>query len=84
MEIGKEVIENLSTSECSFLRGYNQLSHKQKLEFEFRVTQMLNYTSQSTFRKRLVGDWPKSHRDIAMKAVENLFKEYGITDVWGL
>ena len=47
--------------------------------------EMLNYSSVSTFRKRLMGQWPVIHRDVAMKAVERLFNEkYNIYNVWGL
>lgn len=47
---------------------------------------MLNYTSALTFRKRLLGIWPEIHRDVAMRAIEVLFSEYGVPaeEVWGL
>lgn len=84
MKIMEKSQQKISTSQCSFLRGYRQLSDRQKLAFEVKVMEMLNYTSTSTFRKRLIGEWPVIHRDVAMKAVEKLFHWYGIRDVWGL
>lgn len=84
MQIGKNVTDNLSTSKCSFLRGYNQLTYNQQIEFEVRMIKMFGYTSSLTFRKRLLGKWQHLHRELAMQAVENLFLEYGITDVWGI
>ena len=62
------------------------MSDIQKIEFEVRAIEMLNYTSALTFRKRLLGIWPEIHRDVAMRAIEVLFSEYGVPaeEVWGL
>ena len=86
MHIKEKTTENLSTPERSFLRAYNKLSDAEKLEFEVHAVKMLNYTSHLTFRKRLLGIWPSIHRDIAMKAVEELFAQFGIPkdEVWGM
>ena len=86
MKIRLKSAEKLSTPERSFLRAYNKLADAQKLEFEIRAIEMLNYTSTLTFRKRVLGIWPEIHRDVAMKAIEDLFAEYGIPkeDVWGV
>jgi len=86
MQIRLKSTEKLSTPEHSFLRAYNKLADAQKLEFEIRAIEMLNYTSTLTFRKRVLGIWPEIHRDVAMKAIEDLFAEYGVPkeEVWGL
>lgn len=86
MQIKQQSLRNLSTPERSFLRAYNKLSDIQKIEFEVRAIEMLNYTSALTFRKRLLGIWPEIHRDVAMRAIEGLFSEYGVSaeEVWGL
>lgn len=84
MYISKKTTDKILTKECSFIRGYKQLTVEQQTEFEIRAMELLDYGSLLTFRKRLLGNWQKMHRKVAMQAIEDLFKDYGITDVWGV
>lgn len=65
----------------SFQKGFGQVMQKDAYEVRTRIMQALNITTHQGFRFRLKGVYePKASE---AKAIEDIFHEYGITDIWG-
>ena len=69
------------TNKYSFLKGYGQVMNKDVDEVRRRIMEALNISSTQGFRYRLIGRYePKASEK---EAIEAIFNEYGITDIWG-
>lgn len=66
----------------TFLKGWNQVSIKDAVEVRTRIMNELNLKWRVSWNNRLYGVVePKiSEHD----AIEKIFADYGITDVWGV
>ena len=68
-------------SDASFRRGFVQLRKKDIPAFKERLAEQLGFKNRNTFYDRLSGKVEPKMSEI--KLIENLFAEYGITEVWG-
>lgn len=65
----------------SFKKGWNQLPQTKTNEVRKKIMQALGLQTRTSFYPRLNGDIePKLGEALA---IEDIFNEYGITDIWG-
>lgn len=65
----------------AFKKGWNQLKQVDVEQVKTRIMAALNLTSTPPFYQRLNGKVEPKVTEA--EAIENIFAEYGITEVWG-
>ena len=65
----------------SFMRGYRQLKVDQVKDFKMQIMEALNIKTRSAFQSRLKGN--VEPRMTEAKAIEDIFKRFNITNLWG-
>lgn len=65
----------------SFKKGWNQLQNGQTKEVKAKIIEALNLKFTTSFYPRLNGTIEPKFSEA--KAIEAVFAEYGITDIWG-
>lgn len=65
----------------SFKKGYQQVQQKDAKEVRQKIMTALNLTSRRSWGLRLNGFIEPKVSEA--QTIENIFQEYGITDVWG-
>lgn len=65
----------------SFKKGYRQLTVEQIPKVREKICKALHLAEVTSFYPRLNGK--VEPRISEAKAIENVFAEYGITDIWG-
>ncbi|MBQ9475187.1 MAG: hypothetical protein IJU69_02900 [Bacteroidales bacterium] len=68
-------------SKFSFKKGWNQLLNWQTKEVKAKIMAALNLKFSTSFYPRLNGTIEPKLGEA--KAIEAVFAEYGITDIWG-
>lgn len=69
-------------SNYSFQKGYEQLQLKDHKAAREKIMEALGLTTLQGFRYRLAGVYEP--RVSEKEAIESVFAQYGITDIWGL
>ena len=83
MKMRKETKTNAkNNAEFSFRRGYMQLAQRDVPKFREQLMRELRITTPNGWTARVYGR--TEPRVSEAQAIENIFAEYGITDVWGL
>lgn len=67
--------------EFSFERGWSQVKNGDAATVREKLMMALNLTTRAAFLNRKRGDVEPKMSEI--KAIESVFAEYGITDIWG-
>lgn len=67
--------------EHSFKKGYNQLAVKDAPEVREKIMKVLGLKNRATFYSRMNG--AVEPRVSEAQAIEAIFLEYNITEVWG-
>lgn len=65
----------------SFKKGYQQVQQKDAKDVRQKIMTALNLTSRRSWGLRLNGIIEPKVSEA--QAIENIFNEYGITDIWG-
>ncbi len=65
----------------SFKKGYSQLQLKNVESAREKIMKTLNITTLQGFRYRLTGKYEPKASEV--DAIEEIFHEYGISDIWG-
>ena len=65
----------------SFKKGYDQVQQKDAKDVRQKIMNALNLTSRRSWGLRLQGLIEPKVTEA--QAIENIFSEYGITDIWG-
>lgn len=65
----------------SFRKGWLQVALGKSDEVKMRLMQLLGINSRTSWSNRLAGIFALSPAERA--SIENVFAEYGITDIWG-
>lgn len=65
----------------AFKRGYMQVKKKDLRNLRKEIMQALGVVTIQTFYNRMNGD--VEPRVSEMKAIESIFRKYGITEIWG-
>lgn len=65
----------------SFKKGYQQVQQKDAKDVRKKIMTALNLTSRRSWGLRLNGIIEPKVSEA--QAIENIFNEYGITDIWG-
>jgi len=68
--------------EYSFKRGWVQRRAMDTLEIKTRIMRLLDITTDVGFNNRMYGY--VNYNNAEKEAVERIFNEFGITDVWGV
>lgn len=68
--------------EFSFLKGWNQLRQMDVDAVKEEIMNALGITTAPNFYRRLRGE--VEPRVTEHQAIENVFKKYGITEIWGV
>lgn len=68
-------------SKYSFKKGYGQLQLKDVETARDKIMKTLNITTLQGFRYRLAGVYEPKVSE--MESIEEIFHNYGITDIWG-
>lgn len=69
-------------SKYSFKKGYGQLQVKDVEEARDKIMAALNIKTLQGFRNRLNGVYEPKISEV--DAIESVFNEYGIFEVWGM
>jgi hypothetical protein len=70
-----------TAKKVAFANGWSRLRQHDVATVRTRIMTALNITTQATFRNRLNGKVDPTLSEIV--AIETIFAEYGITNVWG-
>lgn len=65
----------------SFLKGWGQVKQKDAPKVQEALMEALSITTRQAFRLRMLGSIEPKMTEI--HAIENVFKKYGITKIWG-
>lgn len=65
----------------SFKKGWNQVKQKDASEVRIKIMLALGLKERSSFYYRLNGKCEPTISEVA--SIESVFKEYGISKVWG-
>lgn len=65
----------------SFQKGWRAVPQGQAEEVKQRIKDVLHVTTRQTFYNRLNG--LIEHKPSEIAAIEGVFAEYGITEIWG-
>ena len=68
-------------SEFSFKRGYAQIKNKDVREVKCKIMAALNIKTRTAWAARLNGDVEPKVSEA--KAIEDIFKEYQVKNIWG-
>lgn len=71
-----------NNAEYSFRRGYMQLAQRDVPKLRQQIMEELRITTPNAWSARVYGR--TEPRVSEAQAIEKIFAEYGITDVWGL
>ena len=71
----------MEKNEFSFEKGWMQARQHDVSQIRQKIMRVFEITTRQGFRDRLYGRI--FYKDIEKAAVEAIFAEYGITDVWG-
>jgi len=76
--------ENSSQSfeNCAFFRGWNKLPMGKVDEVQTKIMAALSVNSRAQFWRHLNGQ--TRHSKAECDAIENIFREAGVTDIWGM
>ena len=66
----------------SFRKGWFQLRQRDVAAVRSKIMAALDFTTQQAFRDRLAGRYPSSPAE--RQAIEGVFAEYGVGDIWGM
>lgn len=72
---------NMSKENFSFLKGWSQVKNGDLAECRDKLMAALNITTRAAWGKRLKGEVEPKISEA--RAVESVFAEYGIKEVWG-
>lgn len=75
-----KAIEKAKISQ-SFKKGYNQVQRKDIYKIKGEIMEALKVTSDPAWLRRLRGEVSPKVDEVL--AIEEVFKKYGIIDVWG-
>lgn len=70
-----------SKTNFSFRKGWNQLTVEQSRKVRDKIISALNLKYRTSFYYRLNGNCEPTVSEA--KAIEKIFKSYGIKDIWG-
>lgn len=73
---------NMSKELFSFQKGWSQVKIGDVAECREKLMKAMNITTRAAWGKRLKGE--VEPRISEVKAIEDVFSEYGIEDVWGI
>ena len=65
----------------SFKKGYSLVAHKDLPDVRKKIMKALNLNSRASWKLRLDGTVEPKVSEA--EAIEDIFREYGITEVWG-
>ncbi len=65
----------------SFQKGFNRLQKKDIKEAQKKIKEALGISSSPSWYDRLYGRVEPKISEV--EKIEGIFKEYGITDIWG-
>lgn len=83
MKMRKETkISAKNNAEFSFRRGFMQLAQRDVPKLRQQIMEELRITTPNAWSARVYGR--TEPRVSEAQAIEKIFAEYGITDVWGL
>lgn len=66
----------------SFQKGWLQIPNGNLAECREKLMKAMNITTRAAWGKRLKGEVEPKISEV--KAIENVFAEYGIKDIWGM
>ena len=69
-----------TTDQYSFKKGWNQIPNESIREVRVKIMEVLDI-NRANFYKRLNGDVEPKVSEAA--AIEGVFKQYSITNIWG-
>ena len=72
----------MSKEQFSFNKGWSQVKNGDIAECRTRLMAALNINTRPAFLNRLKGEVEPKISEV--RAIEAIFAEYGITDVWGM
>lgn len=72
----------MSKEQFSFNKGWSQVKNGDISECRARLMAALNINTRPAFLNRLKGEVEPKISEV--RAIEAIFAEYGITDVWGM
>nr|DAJ89868.1 MAG TPA: hypothetical protein [Caudoviricetes sp.] len=72
----------MSKEQFSFNKGWSQVRNGDLPECRKRLMTALNIKTRAAFLNRLKGDVEPKVSEV--RAIEDVFAQYGITDVWGI
>lgn len=72
----------MSKEQFSFSKGWSQVKIGDVAECREKLMGAMNITTRAAWGKRLKGE--VEPRISEVKAIESIFSEYGIEDVWGI
>lgn len=67
----------------SFKKGFSQVQQKDAAEVRRRITEALNLNPESRASWKLRIDGSVEPKVSEAEAIENIFHEYGIYEIWG-
>lgn len=82
MDYGFITKKNRINKDFSFQKGWSQVKNGDLAECRDKLMAALNITTRAAWGKRLKGEVEPKISEV--RAVENVFAEYGITEVWGV
>lgn len=71
----------MTAKSFSFLKGYRQLPNGKLKEVRVKIMNAIGVTGEPAFYRRLRGEIEPKVSEA--RAIEAIFSEYGITDIWG-
>ena len=72
----------MSKEQFSFSRGWSQVKNGDISECRNKLMEVLGIKTRAAFLNRLKGDVEPKVSEV--RAIESVFAEYGITDIWGV
>lgn len=80
-KISHFLIYKVKMEKYSFKKGFDQVKQKDIPEVKKKIMEALNLNFRSSWKARL--DGKVEPRVSEAKKIEEIFAEYGITDIWG-
>lgn len=72
----------MSKEQFSFNKGWSQVKNGDMSECRNKLMEVLGIKSRAAFLNRLKGDVEPKVSEV--RAIESVFTEYGIKDIWGV
>lgn len=72
----------MSKEQFSFNKGWSQVKNGDISECRNKLMEVLGIKTRAAFLNRLKGDVEPKVSEVL--AIESVFAEYGITDIWGV